>query len=285
VLDPEHPINWAGQSEATTGFHWYEDSTPPPPDGTGVGGPMDAYTDVRLRSTGFGRTEDRPFGSRLASSTRIAQPGRLPAGPGGQGLLLQFRFTNNVEVQAILHALSKTEAGRLLLAPRITMYNNQRAHIVVARQRAYIADYDISGGVYDPVIRTILTGSVLDVKPTVSHDRRYITLELRPGTADRLQFETQDIIILGWADLPIQLPSLQLRSVRTSCTLPDGGTLLLSGLMSDFRFDANSGIPLLSDLPVIGRLFGTDVKQREKANLLIMVTARLILFTEEEAKL
>ncbi len=279
-LDTEHPNNWGGFFEDTTGFHWYEDST-----ATGTGGSLDGYTDVRLRSTAFARRME-PFGSRLGRES-------VTGVGSGQGLVMQFRFLGNIEANAILHALAKDEDGKLLMAPRITMYNNQRAHLVVCHQRAYIADYDISGGVYDPVIRTILTGTVLDVKPTVSHDRRYITLELRPGTADKLEFdETHSItvtIITGTGsavyDLPIQLPSIQLRSVRTSCTLPDGGTLLLSGLMSDYRFDANSGIPLLSDLPVIGRLFGTDIRQREKSNLLILVTARLILFSEEEAKL
>ncbi len=272
-LDPEHPMNWAALGEQTTGYHWFEDST-----SAGTDGMMDGYTDIRMRSTSFLRRME-PFGSRLGDDT-------ITGIGSGQGLVLQFGFVHDAEVSAILHALQKTEAGRLLLAPRVTMYNNQRAHLVVARQRAYIADYDISGGVYDPVIQTILTGAVLDVKPTVSHDRRYITLELRPGTADRLDLsEVAHIIVLGLADLPIQLPSIQLRSVRTSCTLPDGGTLLLSGLMTDYRFEANSGIPLLSDLPIIGRLFGTDLRQREKSNLLIMVTARLILFTEEEARL
>ena len=66
--------------------------------------------------------------------------------------------------------------------------------------------------------------------------------------------------------------------------MPDGGTLLVSGLMTDVKFDASSGIPFFSDLPIVGRLFGTNLKQREKVNLLILCTANLILFEEEEAE-
>ena len=55
--------------------------------------------------------------------------------------------------------------------------------------------------------------------------------------------------------------------------------------MTDLKFEASSGVPFFSDLPVVGRLFGTDLRQREKINLLVLVSANLILFEEEEAKL
>ena len=126
------------------------------------------------------------------------------------------------------------------------------------------------GDIYDPQLAILLTGVVLDVKPTVSHDRRYITLELRPQTADAI-LNIQTITAAG-SILVFQLPQVLIRSVRTTATVPDGGTLLISGLMSNHSFDANSGIPVVSDLPILGRLFGTDLKQREKRNLLILVT-------------
>jgi type II secretory pathway component GspD/PulD (secretin) len=89
----------------------------------------------------------------------------------------------------------------------------------------------------------------------------------------------------GAINLIVQLPTIEFRSVRTTVTLPDGGTILMSGLMLDNKFDAHDGVPFLSDLPIIGRLFGYDLKQRFKRNLLIVVSAQLILFDEEEAKL
>lgn len=237
-------------------------------------GPASEY-DYWMRSTAF-TNRISPLGTRLGSVQNT------PAG-SGQGLTFQFRFIGNVLAQAILHALKKEEKGDLLLAPRITMYNNQRAYIMAAMQRAYISDYDISGSSYDPIIATIMEGTVLDVRPTVSHDRRYITMNFEPGTADNLQFDIRNLVGTGF-DLPIYLPSIRFRSVRTTIMVPDGGTVLVSGLMTDAKFDASSGIPFFSDLPIVGRLFGTDLKQREKVNLLIMCSANLILFEEEEAK-
>lgn len=237
------------------------------------------------RSTGHTNREF-PFGSILPFDS----PPR-----SGQGLTFQFRFLGDSAVQAIMHAVSKEQKGDLLLAPRVTMYNNQRAHILVAEQQPYISDYDTTGSVYEPVIATIMTGTILDVRPTVSHDRRYITLNMKPATADNLSFTLLGIagliidpetgLVIGEIDLEIQLPSIRLRSVRTTVTLPDGGTVLVSGLMTDLKFEASAGVPFFSDLPIVGRLFGTDVRQVERINLLVLVTANLILFEEEEAKL
>jgi len=261
AINPNHPFVAPGVNDSV-GFLHADTQTNPA-----------SEFDYWARSTAF-TNRVYPFGSRLP---QLTPPG------SGQGMTFQFRFIGNVLAQGILHALKKEEKGDLLLAPKLTMYNNQRAYIMAAMQRAYISDYDISGSVYDPIISTIMTGTVLDVRPTVSHDRRYITMTFQPGTADNLEFEIRTLVG-GALELPIYLPNIRFRSVRTTIMVPDGGTVLVSGLMTDVKFDASSGVPFFSDLPVVGRLFGTDLKQREKQNLLIMCSANLILFEEEEAK-
>lgn len=212
---------------------------------------------------------------------------------GEQGAIFQFRFFHSIQASAVLHAVRREQDTDTLLAPKLMQFNNQRAHVMVAQQRSYIADYDVSGAVFDPVIRSFLVGVVLDVKPTVSHDRKYITLDVRPGTATELTvpqiiFITNGLNVnapLGNINLPIELPNIELRSINTTVTVPDNGTLLFSGLINDRKIDAKSGIPFFSDLPIIGRLFSTNIKQRERRNLLVLVNARVVLFDEEEANL
>jgi type II secretory pathway component GspD/PulD (secretin) len=268
-MSPESPIfvdsHYSGQPFQTFGIY-----------------DLDEHNGIRNEFGGkvtFTNPRVNPYGARLGTSTPWGQI-------FGGGAKFNFRFaeTGGFQAEAILNAIKREEKGDLLMSPRVTMYNNQRAYVLFARQRGYVADYDVSGGTFDPIIKTVLTGTILDVKPTVSHDRRYITLELRPGTADRLDL-SRIVRIGGSVDLPIQLPRLQLRSVRTTVTLPDGGTILLSGLMTETKHNVHNGIPVLSDLPIIGRLFGSDLKQDERMNLLIMVSVRLILFEEEERKL
>ncbi len=210
-----------------------------------------------------------------------------------QGALFQFRFLQALQTSAVLQALRKDQTADQLLAPKLMQFNNQRSHILVANQRSYIKDYDVSGAVYDPVISSFLTGVVLEVKPTVSNDKKYITLELRPGTAIEL---TPPIIVFitnggninapgGTINLPIELPNLELRSINTTVTIPDNGTMLFSGLINDSKIDTKTGVPMLSDLPIIGRFFSTNNKERVRRNLLVLVNSRIILFDEEEANI
>ncbi|MEI6232886.1 MAG: hypothetical protein WCT04_07535 [Planctomycetota bacterium] len=210
-----------------------------------------------------------------------------------QGALFQFRFLQSLQTSAVLQAVRKDQTSDQLLAPKLMQFNNQRAHVMVAQQRSYIKDYDVSGAVFDPVISSFLTGVVLEVKPTVSNDKKYITLELKPGTAVEL---TPPLIVFitnggnisaggGSINLPIELPNLELRSINTTVTIPDNGTMLFSGLINDRKIDTKTGVPMLSDLPVVGRFFSTNNKERVRRNLLVLVNSRIILFDEEEANI
>ncbi|MBE7462432.1 MAG: hypothetical protein HS116_02960 [Planctomycetes bacterium] len=212
------------------------------------------------------------------------------------GLSAQLTILNNAQVQAFIRALGVRENSTTLVAPRLTVFNTQRAHMFLARQQSYIADYEISGDSYDPIIRQFLVGVVLDVRPTVSSDRRYVTLELRPTVTELANFQTRQIdsftvqqggnvIIPILLSFPVQFPELSIQRVRTTATVPDGGILLIGGLYRNIKFNAENGVPFLSDLPVVGRLFRWNVVDNAKTNLAILVSPRIILFSEEEAKL
>jgi general secretion pathway protein D len=82
-----------------------------------------------------------------------------------------------------------------------------------------------------------------------------------------------------------QLPVVDQIRVRTSATIPDGGIILIGGRMRDVQFSTEAGVPAAKDIPVLGRLFRWDRKDNERENLAIMVTARSLLFEEEERKL
>jgi len=212
------------------------------------------------------------------------------------GLSAQVTILNNAQMQAFIRALAVRENSSTLVAPRLTVFNTQRANMFVARQQSYVADYEISGDSYDPVIRQFLVGVVLDVKPIVSSDRRYVTLELRPTVTDLVNFVTRQIdaftinnganvAIIIMLSFPIQFPELAIRRVRTTATVPDGGIMLVGGLYKNLKFNAENGVPFLSDLPVIGRLFRWNTVDNVKTNLAILISPRIILFNEEEEKL
>jgi general secretion pathway protein D len=286
-------------------------------------------TDTLLAS--WGRHTGALSGSSLGG--RMVTPGGM-----GEGLSVLWSYMGDkFQVEALLRAVKKEERSSVLFAPRLTMFNNQRAHILVGQQTTYVAGWTSSGTVSTPNIQTaILDGVSLDVRPIVSHDRRYITLELRPTlvrpigaglsptTTTTGNVGNNIPVLPAWGYVPGQvfppgfilpdgtvltiggqvdptgafiiqgvgngtrnfsLPQLEIRTIRTVVTVPDGGTVLLSGLMTEAQKNERMGIPLLMDLPVLGRLFSNDYKELERRNLLILVTAKLVLFSEEEQKL
>jgi len=215
------------------------------------------------------------------------------------GLNGQITHIGRMQAQALLHALRVREKGSVLTAPRLTMMNLQRASMFVAVQQAYISGYSVSAeGAATPTVDVFLHGVMLDVRPIVSADRKYITLEIRPTLTELLNIQQLTIDstfirdsggiggepVLEALTLPIMLPILRITQVRTTVVIPDGGIILCGGLMRDIKYTAETGVPVARNLPIIGRLFRWNVIDNEKSNLVILMTARVIMLEEEEEK-
>lgn len=202
------------------------------------------------------------------------------------GMSFQLAFVDNPEVNAILRAVRKRERATLLTAPRITVHNTQRAHVSILNEVAYIRDFEVSTAtgvaVADPVVDIIRDGIVLDVRPTISADRRYVTLELRPTLAVLLRPIPTFTTSLGvGTPVAIQTPQLSLQRIRTTVTVPDGGSFVIGGLRKMSETQVDSGIPILSDLPLIGPLFSRRGKSVIREDIIIVVSAHIIDLEEE----
>ena len=76
-------------------------------------------------------------------------------------------------------------------------------------------------------------------------------------------------------------PTILNRQISTSLTLRDGGSLLMGGLISGNQGAGATGVPVLGQLPVLGRLFRTDAVQADRTELIFMVTPYVIADHEE----
>ncbi len=213
-----------------------------------------------------------------------------------------WRMVDDFHVSAILRAVEKTRRGNVTFEPDLTLFNGQQAHIVHINQQAYIADYDVNQGQYDPIVSTLAYGTVLDVHAVASADKKYITLTLRPTNASvqswrrfgaalpdgttQLNGVPIDQVGTGVADgNPLLIPQLNYQSVRTSVTIPDGGSLLLAGMTNGESGRSHSGIPFLSHIPFLGRLFSSNGRVETELKTLIMLQADVVIFEEIERKL
>jgi type II secretory pathway component GspD/PulD (secretin) len=200
------------------------------------------------------------------------------------GLGLQYQWVGEQALQIALRALHKGQKATLVQAPRITVFNTQRSHVMFLTQLAYIQDYEPQvstlAAAYDPIIGILTHGVVLDVRPIVSNDRKYVTLELRPALA---QLQTmRQVNIRPGLNILLQLPWVVLQKAETTVTVPDRGTLLISGFKDLLMRDMHSGVPFLEHIPVLNFFFTRKGKADEKRRLLLLVTPEIIDLQEHE---
>ncbi len=203
------------------------------------------------------------------------------------GLSLQWTFLDDTQVETVLRAVSKQERALQLSAPRILVHNTARANLMVTNQFSYIRDFNVeiaqAAAVADPVVDIIRDGVILDVRPVVSADRRFILMELRPTLAKlKLPIPTFTTTLGVGQQVSIQLPELLLNKVRTTVTLPDGGTLLLGGMKASEKQFLESGIPFLKDLPLLSFLFSKKGTSKSHLKTLILMQARVVIPQETE---
>ncbi len=186
--------------------------------------------------------------------------------------------------------MEKSSHARFLQAPNLTVYNTQRANITLVNQLSFIQDFDVevaqTAFIADPIVGIIQDGLTLDVRPTISHDRKYITLQLQPTVATLLRpiptFQTS----LGALTTPvtIQLPEMVIQKSQTTVRIPDGGSLVIGGLKNISLVDLQSEVPFLAEIPILGFFFSRKATSNEVENLMIIVTARITDLVEEEER-
>lgn len=207
------------------------------------------------------------------------------------GLGLQYQWIGEQALQMVLRAVHKRQKATIVQAPRITVFNTQRSHILVQTQIPYISDLEpqisTAAAAYDPVISVLTQGVVLDVRPIVSNDRKYVTLEMRPALAELQTIRSIDINSGGPGGngtATIQLPWLVLQRAETTVTVPDRGTLMISGFKDILMRDLKSGVPFLQNVPVLNFFFTRKGKTNERKRLAILVTPEIIDLSEHESE-
>lgn len=221
-------------------------------------------------------TDDQEFG--VAWLARNSGVGRFDGevtsgvlgGTGGAGLNYLLDIAG--ETRASLKALASQDRISVLSTPRLLVKSGEEANIDVGTEVPTIsaqATSNIQQGGNTGLIQTIQyrkTGILLNIKPVVySNDR--VDIELRQ--------EVSEALPVG-SDGSVSSPAIFNRSVTTSLSLKDGSAILIGGLMSNRETNGNSGIPYLKDVPVVGNLFKTQKRGRNKTEMVLMIVPYII---------
>jgi type II secretory pathway component GspD/PulD (secretin) len=215
------------------------------------------------------------------------------------GMSLQYTLLDNLSMSFVLRMLTRTERNHILSAPKLTLFNTQRGNMRISNQMAYVRDYDIqiatAAVALDPIVDIVSDGISLDVRPIVSADRRFVTLELRPTVATLFPAPPDIFFVITNVTVPgapitdplpirIETPILNIQRVRTTVVVPDRGTLMLGGMTTFFEENEDSSIPMWRSIPVLGNIGSMKVKGLQRKQTLIMVTPRIIIPDEEERR-
>jgi hypothetical protein len=165
-------------------------------------------------------------------------------------LKLSFGLIGPIQLSAILTAAENNLRGRVLTSPSVTTVNGIRSNVFVGDQSAYISDYEVVSSNLDPTISVLTTGTSLDVKPFVSADRKYVTLDFQPATSS-VKYFTDYIsaprvitagnngggggVVTPAVNYPIELPNVTVKEASTTLTIPDRGSVLIGGFGTSGR--------------------------------------------------
>jgi general secretion pathway protein D len=259
-----------------------------------------------LSPVAFSTNSDFTAAPTTAAPGTIAGSATAPQGfsLGGLAPGSAATFLDDFQVNLLLRATQAAQNSTFVSAPRVTLFNGQRAFVLVATQQAYISDLNAQTGtgvgIFDPEIGIVSSGVLLDVVATVSADRKYVTLTLRPQLAQLVDLEeflfqvggtstfggTGDESFIGGGATPsgiVQQPIIQITQVNTTVSVPDGGTLLLGGQTVAGETEREQGVPILSKIPFLKRLFTNRSMAKDEQVLLILVKPTIIIQREIEA--
>jgi general secretion pathway protein D len=131
------------------------------------------------------------------------------------------------------------------------------------------------------ITQPVETGPILDVVPYVLSDGYTINLALIPSMTDFNGYDTPPNIPsvtgnLNVVQLPVILPNFTVRQVVTTVNVWDNQTVVLGGLISSSVQSTKDKIPVIGDLPMLGRFFRSQSKTAVKKNLMVFVTATIV---------
>jgi len=174
--------------------------------------------------------------------------------------------------------VEKSQNIELINDQMLSVHNTQRAFVTVINQRAYVQDFDVEvaqfQAIADPQINVLTEGIVLDVRPTIHHNRRQITLEIQPTVAQVISLSDFTTTLSGSTQpVTFQLPELEVQSVFTTAVVPDGGTILLGGLSRLRNVERRAEVPWVANIPIVGFFFKEEGYNDERESLMIMIRA------------
>lgn len=192
---------------------------------------------------------------------------------------------NYASVVSLLKTFGETN---VLSRPRIAVADNEEARILVGSKEVYVTSEvtTTSGGTYHTTdhVQFVDVGVRLLVTPEINK-AGYIKLKIKPEVSNTDSTKTVELKNPDGSTRTI-VPYVTTSEVETTVIVKDNTTLIIGGLMKDTVVNHTEKVPFLGDLPLVGKLFSTRGKSKEKTELVIFLTPHILEgdATTKEAK-
>ncbi len=178
-------------------------------------------------------------------------------------------FLNSNDVKVAITALEAITDVKVISSPQLMVLNNSTARLQVGDRVPIASQSSVSvTNPEAPIVNSIQyfdTGVVLSVTPRVNPGG-LVVMKIEQEVSDAVVTETSTI----------DSPTIQQRTISTTVAVQSGETVVLGGLIREGRTSGKTGIPILSDIPIIGNLFGVNDNKAERTELLILITPHVV---------
>jgi general secretion pathway protein D len=238
---------------------------------------MDKSLEIGIDWQAFGNVRDTGLGAAFSERLQPSfDPGTgLPINPFSGGFTVglihgttEIAGVTLSNISAIIKAVQTDDDFRILSTPQVLTTDNEEARITVGENRPYQtrATTDPSGGTFESFeYRDV--GKILKITPHVTEGRQVrMTISL----------EVTNIDLTSTLTTSSTLPVTQKRTVDTTVIVQDSQTVVIGGLIDDSATRNDTKVPGLGDMPLLGWLFRKRTDTKEKTNLYIFLTPRVI---------
>ncbi|MBI1271615.1 hypothetical protein GC174_14405 [bacterium] len=214
-----------------------------------------------------------PSNNSLSSIDFLGLGGRA----GGRSNIATIPTALNIRLQMLL----QTNKAKLIANPSLVVVDNTEALITIANEVIHKVTSTVSLGVVTTNVELAKAGIFLNVLPRVTEDG-FIRLRLRPQVSTPIGGPQT----FGQGNNQTTVTLLSVRDVITQeVRIKDGQTLVIGGLFTEIEQAQLSKVPYLAEAPVLGALFRTTLKGRNRSELMLMITPKLVEEDPESARL
>ena len=214
------------------------------------------------------------LGGKLSGTLSAAASGDTPAVATVAGIPIGYAanfpgFVLNNGAREVINALAAVTNIKVLSAPEVMVLDNEPARLQVGSIVPVLTQSQQSTiSPNAPIVNSVDyrdTGVILVVVPRVNSGG-LVTLDLSQEVSDVLSETTGNI----------NSPTFNQRLIRTRVAVQDGQTVGLAGLIRDSDTQDNSGVPVLKDIPLLGSLVSSQTNQRDRTELLLLITPHVV---------